>query len=179
MRNRPMAAAVSLVLVLLAGCGDDEPIAASDDATAGSIFTDPPAAPPPAPVETTPPPAPETVDACALLTQAEAETLAATPLDPPVAGLASCTWTGPVTGPTAQVEVYVGDGALKILDIDRQLGHVFTELPGIGDEAHLEDGMVFVLVDGTWIGVRLVRLDDPALFAGPLEETARIVADRI
>ncbi|WP_171906761.1 DUF3558 family protein [Jiangella alba] len=166
-------AATALALALLAGCGgDDEPVA-------DSIFTDPPTAPPPAPAETTAPPAPQTVDACALLTQAEAEALAATPLDPPLAGEASCTWTGPVTGPTAQVEVYAGDGALKILDIDRQLGHVFTALPGIGDEAHLEDGMVFVLVDGTWIGVRLVRLDDPALFAGPLEDAARIVADRL
>jgi hypothetical protein len=35
-------------------------------------------------------------------------------------------------------------GAKKILDVDRELGHDIKALNGIGDEAYLEDGSVFV-----------------------------------
>lgn len=187
MRNErsPATLAAALALTLaLAGCGsDDEPVAASDTTPADSIFTDEPAAvtqsaeAPPA--ETSPPALPVEIDACTLLTQAEAETLAGTPLDPPYAGPGSCTWPGPVTGPTAQVEIYLGDGAQKILEIDRQLAHVFTEVPGLGEEAWAEDGMVFALVGGTWIGVRLVLLSDPAEYNPRLEEATRIAAGRL
>ena len=33
-------------------------------------------------------------------------------------------------------------------------------VPGVGDEAHLEDGAIFVKAKGTWVGLRLLRLDD-------------------
>ncbi|QOC92807.1 hypothetical protein [Micromonospora craniellae] len=82
------------------------------------------------------------MDACALVTQEEAEKLAGTPLEEPVSVRETCTYTGPVSGPLAQVEV-------------------------------------FVSVSGTWVAVRLVRLDDPAGYAKRLTDVARTVAGRL
>jgi hypothetical protein len=149
--------------------------------------SDTPAAAPQPPAATSAVPAPEksqapsraALDACALVTKQEAETLAGTPLEDAVPARESCSYTGPVTGPTAQVEIYVGDGAKKILDIDRDLGHKIKALNGIGDEAHLEDGAVFVARSGVWVAIRLVRLDDPALYEKRLEDLARTVAGRL
>ena len=63
-------------------------------------------------------------DPCALLTKSEADTLAGTKLqaatDAGSGGVKTlCQYTGDPSGPTAQVEVIVGDGAKKALDIDR------------------------------------------------------------
>jgi hypothetical protein len=77
------------------------------------------------------------------------------------------------------VEVFVGDGAKKFLDIERELGHELWPLPGIGDEAYAEDGAVFVNTAGGWVSIRLVLLNDPAENRTPLEELARTVAGRI
>ncbi|WP_406070250.1 hypothetical protein [Micromonospora sp. NBC_01638] len=129
------------------------------------------------------PPAAAAVDACALLPKQEAEKLAGTPLEPPLekpsADRSTCTYTGPTTGPTAQVEVYVGDGAKKFLDIDRELGHELNPISGAGDEAYAEDGTVFVSKGGVWACVRLVRSDDPATYRAALESAARTVAGRL
>ena len=119
------------------------------------------------------------IDPCKLVSKLEAETLAGTPLDEPRPVRETCTYNGPVTGPTAQVEIFVGDGAKKFLDIDRTLDHQFTSLPGAGDEAYLEDGVAFVRKGGTWVSVRLVRLNDSAENRKPLEDLIRKVATRI
>ncbi|SNT25397.1 hypothetical protein SAMN05421812_10436 [Asanoa hainanensis] len=158
---------LALTLTTLAGCGNEP--------------TPAPPAPAVPPVTTAPlvDEAPALPDACELIKQADAEKLAGTPLDPPLPVKDTCTYTGPVTGPTAQVEVYVGDGAKKFLDIDRELGHAFTELAGIGDEAHLEDGTVFFAKGGVWVSIRLVRLVDPAETRDPLEAAARTAAGRM
>lgn len=123
-------------------------------------------------------------DACTLLTLQEATKLAGTPLDPATpAGqgeeVTLCQYTGPTSGPVAQVEVYVGDGAKKILDIDRQLQHTITPLPATGDEAYEEDGNVFVRKGEVWAAVRLVRLNDPAENRDPLRAAAAIVVGRL
>ncbi|MEV0267986.1 hypothetical protein AB0H43_04350 [Hamadaea sp. NPDC050747] len=153
----------------LAGCGSDD-------------------APDPAPIVSTvgSAPSPEVTqetaalpDPCKLLPKADAEKLARTPLDAAVASEGSCTYTGPVTGPTAQVEIYVGDGAKKMLDIDRDLQHAFTPVAGAGDEAYLEDGAVFFRKGELWVAIRLVLLNDPAANRVPLETAARTVAGRL
>lgn len=123
-------------------------------------------------------------DACTLLTPPEAATLAGTPLDPPTpAGPAGaptlCQYAGPTSGPVAQVEVYVGDGAKGILDTDRRIGHTVTPVPATGDEAYEEDGDIFVRKGAVWAAVRLVRLDDPALNRRPLRTAAMIVVGRL
>jgi hypothetical protein len=159
-----------LCAALAGGCGDSgetqkPPTATTTTTSAASPEVDePPAALP---------------DPCALITKADAEKLASTPLQEAVPVRETCSYTGPVSGPTAQVEVYIGDGAKKMLDVDRDLAHTFTPLPGIGDEAHLEDGAVFFRKGVVWVAIRLVRLDDPAVFRKPLEDAARTAAGRM
>ncbi|MEV0392018.1 hypothetical protein [Polymorphospora rubra] len=161
----------ALVLTGTLGCGTSTP---------QTPVAQPPAAPVDEPTSEEPPAAPADLpDPCALLPKADAETLADATLEEPVPIRETCTYTGAPTGPTAQVEIYVGDGAKKILDIDRELGHEFTALSGIGDEAHLENGMVFFSKRGVWVGIRLVRLTDDAENNKRLEQAARSAAGRL
>ncbi|GIJ22468.1 hypothetical protein [Micromonospora lutea] len=165
--------ATAAAVAVLSACGGS-----ADPATAP---------PPPVEVAEPTPPTQETepstevpqLDACALVPKADAEKLADTPLEDPVPVRDTCTYSGPASGPLAQVEIYVGDGAKKILDIDRDLDHEFETLAGVGDEAYLEDGAVFVNAAGVWVAIRLVRLDDPARYRKPLTELARTVAGRL
>ncbi|MCP2329269.1 hypothetical protein HDA40_007776 [Hamadaea flava] len=161
---------VPLLLGLaLAGCGGEDPAEPGPSVAAASSAVSPSAGPVVGPA----------ADPCKLLPKADAEKLARTPLDEPVASEGSCTYTGPVTGPTAQVEVYVGDGAKKMLDIDRDLQHSFTPVTGAGDEGFLEDGAVFFRKGETWVAIRLVLLNDPAANRVPLETAARAAAGRL
>jgi len=128
---------------------------------------------------------PPVIDPCKLLTQAEASTLAGTKLSAAVeAGAAGtqtlCQYTSDPNGPTAQVEVISGDGAKKELDIDRDtLGHKFTSVPGIGDEADQEDGNIFIRKGDNWVDINLVKLNDPAQNVQPMQTAAKIVASRL
>lgn len=146
--------------------------------TSAAPTVPPPTIPPP----TVPPPP---VDPCSLVTQAEAEMLAERDVQLPVAsGLGSdsplCMFATQVSGPIAQVEVFVGPGALKYLEIDRDvLGHEFSEVAGVGDEAHLEDGAIFFRVGDTWAALRVTRLADDPTEADRLQELARTVASRL
>ncbi|MEW2382092.1 hypothetical protein AB0873_08360 [Micromonospora sp. NPDC047707] len=174
-RSLPLLVVTGLMVVPLAGCGGDEPAAT-------------PAAPPPVdsqlppagaegePVATSAAAGP---DACALVSKQEAEQLAGTKLEDAVPVRETCTYTGPVTGPTAQVEVFVGDGAKKFLDVERSLGHELRPLSGVADEAYVSAEAAFVNRAGRWVAVRLVRLNDPAENRAPLERVARTVAGRI
>jgi len=181
-RVPPWFAVALLAASVLVGCADDSERSAVQlrptttlDAPPEKLADD--AAPDPAPDA----PAPGvSADPCAVLTPAEVVELAGTVLDPPVAADGMCTYSGPVTGPLAQVEVYVGPGAEKILEIDRDtLDHLFVPVTGIGDEATSEDGAIFVRVGTTWLAIRLVTLDDPALISPRLETAARAAAARI
>jgi hypothetical protein len=119
------------------------------------------------------------VDPCQLVGQADAEKLAGTKLDPPQPGEHACTYTGPVTGPTAQVEVYVGLGAKKQLDIENTLGHELRTLPGVGDEAWISDNGVYVRKGQLWISVLVVLLEDPAQYTKRLGDVATVAAGRL
>jgi hypothetical protein len=126
-------------------------------ATPTDPATDTPTPETPAPTEAALP------DPCSLLTQDEADNLAGeklgTPLpegNPPT----NCVWPTPLTGSVAQVEVGVGDGAKKYLDIDKDtLGHAFTQLSDLGDEAWQESDTVFVRTGTLWFSLHLVKLD--------------------
>lgn len=115
---------------------------------------------------------------CTLVTKAEADAIAGTTLMPAVRAEGLCTFATPTSGSTAQLEVYVGDGAKKYYDIDKiSLGHPFKDVPNVGDEAHLEDGAIFVATHNTWFGLRLLRLDSTD--TGPaLIELAQTAAAR-
>jgi hypothetical protein len=121
-------------------------------------------------------------DPCKLLPLADATTLAGTKLNAPTeAGPAgtqtACQYDGPVSGPEAQVDVFVGDGAKQQLKIDRDnLHHKFTSISGIGDECDLEDDFAFVQKNGLWASINLVLLDDPAQNTTRLTAAARTLA---
>ncbi|MFY1662092.1 hypothetical protein [Micromonospora sp. WMMD1274] len=180
MRSRRLVA-LALTATLLtapAGCGDDEPPAAGGappgaSAPVAEPTGEAPAEPSAGPVDDAAP------QACTLVSKADAERLAGTALDEPVVAGQSCTYTGPVTGPTAQVEVFVGEGAKKYLDIERQLGHEIRELAGTADEALLTAEAFFLRKGELWVAVRLVRLNDPQENRAPLERLARTVAGRM
>jgi hypothetical protein len=102
-------------------------------------------------------------DPCTLVTQDEADKLAGVKLGAPMPqGVppTNCVWPTPTTGSVAQVEVGLGDGAKKFLDIDKDtLRHAFTQVPGIGDEAWQESDTIFVRTGTLWFSLHLVKLD--------------------
>jgi len=105
-------------------------------------------------------------DPCVFVSQAQAQTLVAATLQAgEKSGTGSdlmCQYTSDPSGPTAQVAVFVGDGAKKALDIDKDsLNHDFTQPTGIGDEAWLESGSIFFRKGTTWAEINVVDLDDP------------------
>ncbi|MGS2615266.1 hypothetical protein ACVCAH_12185 [Micromonospora sp. LZ34] len=177
-RHRPSVLLLAGLLGLagpLAGCGgtEDTPPAAGGAPPPEVVATATAAA------EPSPTPAASAPDPCALLSRREAEQLAGTPLEDARPVRETCTYNGPVSGPTAQVEVFVGGGAKKFLDIERDLGHELRPLAGVGDEAYASHEAVFVNGSGVWVSVRLVRLNDPAENRAPLEKVARTVAGRL
>jgi hypothetical protein len=148
-----------------------------DDCGAATVASAPPTpAPSPSP---TPEPTPPPIDACALLDQQQAEAIAGTPLglaQPLSIGGLSCTYAGPVDGPEAQVSIFVGDGAKGSYDTDRGLNHQFRAVPGIGDEAWLEDDNIFFREGATWVVIELVRLNNPRDNDQGLIDAARAIA---
>lgn len=103
-------------------------------------------------------------DPCVLLTKADAEALVGMKLQDGVKSGPDddvlCIYTAPPIGRVAQVEIGLGDGAKKFLDIDRELKHVIEPLSGVGDEAFIEEFVVFFRVGTRWNSLRLVVIDD-------------------
>jgi hypothetical protein len=178
------ASVLALATIALAGCNHSHthgapatavpaPISATATPTPTQAATSPVAASSAA----TPLPA-----ACSLLTPAEAQALASTPLNPQVQSTDKtlCQYVGPTSGPEAQVEVIVGPGALKGLQIDRDaLKHTFTAVPGIGDEAHEESDNIFIRKGTLWVQINLVLLNDPTQNRAALETAAKAIAGRM
>jgi hypothetical protein len=190
---RALGVACALAITL-ASCGDDS--GALGDASAPPAG-DPTTAVPEtsdAPGETTTtgetattaaaPGASVPADPCSLVTQEEANALAGREVQAPVAsgaeGDSSCTFPTPLEGSVAQVEVFVGPGALKFLEIDRDvLGHEFTSVDGIGDEALQEDGVIFFRVDDVWVALRLTTLAEDPDQATRMQDLARVIVERL
>ena len=141
---------VSLIVVALAACGSSSKSSGpTANVTAPSTTT---TSATDAPTTTTP----AVIDACKLVTKAQAEAAIGTKLTDPLqvsnSDVDSCTYPGDPTGPTAQVEVFVGAGAKKYYDDDNTvLHHTFTAVPGLGDESHEEDYAVFFRKGSTWV----------------------------
>jgi hypothetical protein len=113
------------------------------------------------------------------VTREEAERLAGVPLKAGEDLEGTCTYAAPESGPTAQVEVFAGEAGKNYYDAERGLGHELKPLDGIGDEAYLEGGSVFLRVDEAWVSIRLVRNEEPSRFDKPLADLARTVATRL
>jgi len=120
-----------------------------------------------------------TIAPCDALTKAEADKIAGLTLQAGNAVEQTCTYTAPVDGPTGQVEIYLGEGAKSYLDVDRQIGHTFEPVPGLGDEAFYEEDTVFFRKGQTWVAIQLVRTNDPAENKAPLIDAAKVVAGRL
>jgi hypothetical protein len=122
-------------------------------------------------------------DPCSLLTQDEADGLAGLALGAPMpegAPPTNCVWPTPTTGSVAQVEVQLGDGAKKFLDIDKDtLGHTFNQVPGLGDEAWQESDTVFVRTGTLWFALHLVKLDSAPNDQSNTVALARVILGRI
>jgi hypothetical protein len=120
------------------------------------------------------------VEACSVLPQGVAERIAGTALEPPVAvngpDQTSCTYVGPVAGPEAQVQMFVGDNVKSIYEGELAQGHVFRRIPGVGDEAYLEPNEIVFRKGAIWAVIELVRLNDPKENDQPLIDGARRVA---
>jgi hypothetical protein len=186
LRTRRSAIAVTALMMAMgcaaAGCsghGGGSQAAAQSAAHTGSSPSqaESSAAPSPPDASATPP------QVCSLLTEAEAERLAGMQLatgvqsGPDTGGM--CQYTAPPTGATAQVEVFLGDGAKKILDIDRKLGHGIKPVAGLGDEAYEEDDNIFVRKGTVWIAVNLVLLNDASQNVTPLRTAAATITSRL
>ena len=161
LRGRAIAAALASVSVLtFAACG-------GSGSSKASATTTPATGAPATTTATTAPAAKAPPDPCSLVSRAQAEKVVGIPLQPAVkAGTADdmlCQYTSNPSGPTAQVEVFVGAGAKKNLDIDKDtLKHDFKTLTGVGDEAYLEADNVFLRKGTVWVGINVVALDTPA-----------------
>lgn len=175
--------AVALIAVALGACGGSSKKTATTSSTAAKTTSSANATKATeAKAPTTAPRA--TVDACALVSKAQAEAVIGTALQDGTkvsnADVNSCTYPGDPSGPTAQVEVYVGPGAKKYYDDDANvLQHVFADVPGLGDESHEEDFAIFFRKGTTWVAIRLTSLDDFSTFKARLEALASDVASRI
>jgi hypothetical protein len=159
------------VLVALTGCSVLAPRApATVTVTAGSAASSSaPAAASPAPAG----------DACTLLTAAEARTIVGIDLQKPIDQQTRCEWDSDPNGPTAQVQINVGDGAKKFYDTEKLLDHKLVDVPGLGDEAHQEDGAVFFRKGSTWVALSIVDLADDPGIPQRLSTAAKVIAGRL
>jgi hypothetical protein len=168
---------IPLVIVALSACGSSSNKPAATTTTAAPTTG--------APAETTSTTtAPADLNSCELVTKAQADTVMGTTMQEGVhvanADLDTCTYAGDPNGPTAQFEVFIGAGAKKFYDDDNVvLQHTFTDVPGLGDEAHEEDFALFFRKGTTWVALRLTSLDDFSLFKTRLEDLGKAVAAQI
>jgi hypothetical protein len=121
------------------------------------------------------------LDPCVLFPQAAAEALVAAKLSEPTdekdQSQPSCTYNpDPNGGDTAQATLSLGPGAENYYTIDHNQGHAFTDVPGLGDEAHLEPQPIFWKSHGVWAEINMLRLvDDDHQFDQPLIDAAKAV----
>lgn len=180
MRTAASLTALGISMAVVAGCStatDGAALAPPPNVAATSERV-PKSSTTPAPADLT------SIKPCELLAHDEAEKLARTPLGKGVISpnreSPSCTYTGPPTGPTAQVELHLGPGAKKYFDIDNELSPLAT-LPGLADEAYTgTDGLRVYFRKGTiWVVMQLVKLSDHPSYVTALKSLAHTVADRI
>ena len=176
-RHLPRLALTLVAAVALGACGSSSKTAqtpATTEPAATTAATQPPTS------ATTPP----KLDSCALVPHAQAEALIGTKLQAALhestSDVDSCTYPGDPTGPTAQVEVFIGSGAKKYYDDDNNvLHHTFTDVAGLGDESHEEEFAIFFRKGYTWVALRVTSLDDWSMFKARAEALAKNVASRI
>jgi hypothetical protein len=90
----------------------------------------------------------------------EAVALAGTPLELLGEYTESCTYAGLPGGPTASVEIYIGDSAQGVLGVDNRDGQL-PVVPDLGDEAYLKSSgdIIYFQQSGVWVVIRVNRYD--------------------
>jgi hypothetical protein len=123
------------------------------------------------------------LDPCGLITKPEAEAIVQTTLsdgtDVKDPTQPSCTFQPDPNASTGQVALNIGAGAENAYNIDVNIKHTFTDVPGLGTESHLEDFAVFFKVKGTWVELGCFRNEDPSTFSQGLVDEAKRIADRL
>ena len=190
MARKTLATVVLATCLGVAGCGSSGTVTSAPSETRSTAVADRESATSsPGAVDTSSSAAeaaPVAKDPCTLVTKAEAQKLIGTGLqDGVVAGqetdAPSCTYTGPTTGPTAQVEVHTGPGAKKYYELQRDgLSHQMQAEAGIGDEAWIDkdDMSIFVRKGDAWFVIHLVVLDDAEKFVPGLRTAAKAAVAR-
>lgn len=183
-RTRAAAGGTIVVLALLSGCslgigtpsGVQPPAASrSGSPAAGSGSTPKAGSGDAAGVDVS------KLDPCVLFPQDAAEKLVGATLSEPIdaqdQSQPSCTYNpDPNGGETAQATLSLGPGAENYYSIDHNQGHAFTDVPGLGDEAHLEPQAIFWKSHGVWAEINMLRLvDDDHQFDQPLIDAAKAV----
>jgi hypothetical protein len=100
------------------------------------------------------------INACGLVSLDEAVALAGTPLELLGEYTESCTYAGLPGGPTASVEIYIGDSAQGVLGVDNRDGQL-PVVPDLGDEAYLKSSgdIIYFQQSGVWVVIRVNRYD--------------------
>ena len=181
--TRP-AVLVAAVL-LLAGCAAPAGTDAPDSSDADSLFDEPTESTPSEEPEAEEPVSAIFTDPCSMFTKEDAERLTGIPLSDGIAFTnpdnPGCTYPPDPNSSTAQAEVGFAAGAQKFYEIDVAIGHVFEEVPGLGDEAWIEPdgGTIFFVKDGMWVSVHIVKLNDALENVEPLKTAAAAIAARM
>ena len=128
--------------------------------------------------------APAIPDACTLITRTEAEKILGIKLQPgadtragAADGVASCNYNAPVTGPSGSLGVFAQTGTPDALTTDRNLGHRFRTVAGIGDQTLEEpdNGSIFVRKGALWVFIDVpISTPSSALLAAARIANARL-----
>jgi hypothetical protein len=124
------------------------------------------------------------LDPCALITRQEAEAIVRAPLLEAVqynlgTERPSCTYGAVPSGPTAQVQIYVGEGAESLIALHRRLGGEIVELEELGEGAFLRHTTLHYQPSGVPIVISVVRLVDATTLHPAMITAARVVAERM
>lgn len=117
------------------------------------------------------------LEACTVVSRAQAEALLGVPLPNVDDSPTLCQYNADVNGPVGSVQILTGAGVKKSLDIGRDvLKHEFTQPPGIGDEAWLDGKDLFFRKGAQWVEIKVVTLSPPPELEADLLALAKTVA---
>lgn len=124
------------------------------------------------------------IDPCTLVTREEAEAIVrASLLEARPANLGSerpsCTYGADPAGTTAQVQIFLGEGAESLIATHRRLGGDLIEVEELGDGAFLRHSTLHFHSAGIPVVLSVVRLVDAKTLHAPMIDAARTIVQRI
>jgi hypothetical protein len=124
------------------------------------------------------------IDPCSLVTREEAEAIVRASLLEPRANNVgsdrpSCTYGADPAGTTAQVQVFVGEGADSLIATHRRLGGDLIEVEELGEGAFLRHSTLHFHPSGIPVVLSVVRLVDAKTLHPAMIGAARTIAQRM